>query len=70
MADPMHFTIAHAHPDDVERICAIARAAVELFRGHVARSAYAAAPFPPAVVHRPEGRRVGNARSSRWSPSL
>ncbi|URX62921.1 4-(cytidine 5'-diphospho)-2-C-methyl-D-erythritol kinase [Luteibacter anthropi] len=47
----MHFTIERARPDDVERICAIERAAVELFRGHVAWSAYSAVSLPTDVVH-------------------
>ncbi|HEY4093375.1 MAG TPA: 4-(cytidine 5'-diphospho)-2-C-methyl-D-erythritol kinase [Luteibacter sp.] len=46
----MHFTISRAHPDDAERLCAIERAAVELFRGHEAWPSYSGMALPVDVV--------------------
>jgi 4-diphosphocytidyl-2-C-methyl-D-erythritol kinase len=46
----MHFTITRAHDDDAERLCAIERAAVELFRGHEAWPSYSQMALPPDIV--------------------
>jgi 4-diphosphocytidyl-2-C-methyl-D-erythritol kinase len=46
----MHFTITRAHDDDAEHLCAIERAAVELFRGHEAWPSYSQMALPPDIV--------------------
>ncbi len=46
----MHFTITRARDDDAERLCAIERAAVELFRGHAAWAAYSRLSLPVDTV--------------------
>ena len=46
----MHFTITRAHPDDAERLCAIEREAVALFRGHEAWPSYSAMALPVDIV--------------------
>lgn len=46
----MHFTISRAHDDDAERLCAIERAAVELFRGHEAWPSYSGMSLPVDTV--------------------
>ncbi|QDE38587.1 4-(cytidine 5'-diphospho)-2-C-methyl-D-erythritol kinase [Luteibacter pinisoli] len=46
----MVFSITRAHPDDAERLCAIERAAVELFRGHEAWPSYSGMALPVDVV--------------------
>lgn len=47
----MNFQISRAHADDAERLCAIERAAVELFRGHEAWRAYSSMALPVDIVH-------------------
>jgi 4-diphosphocytidyl-2-C-methyl-D-erythritol kinase len=44
------FRIERARPEHVSRLCAIERAAIELFRGHPAWRSYAAMPIPPALL--------------------
>ncbi|MGF6711868.1 4-diphosphocytidyl-2-C-methyl-D-erythritol kinase [Luteibacter sp. W1I16] len=46
----MHFTITRARDDDAEHLCAIERAAVELFRGHEAWPSYSQMALPPDIV--------------------
>jgi 4-diphosphocytidyl-2-C-methyl-D-erythritol kinase len=46
----MHYTITRARDDDAARLCAIERAAVELFRGHEAWAAYAGVALPVDTV--------------------
>ena len=46
----MNFQISRAHADDAERLCAIERAAVELFRGHEAWRAYSSMALPGDIV--------------------
>jgi 4-diphosphocytidyl-2-C-methyl-D-erythritol kinase len=46
------FSIESAQPAQVQALCAIERAAVQLFRGHPAWPAYADMPIPPALLHR------------------
>ncbi|KJV34295.1 4-(cytidine 5'-diphospho)-2-C-methyl-D-erythritol kinase [Luteibacter yeojuensis] len=45
-----HFTITRAQPDDAGRLCAIERAAVEMFRGHEAWASYSAMALPVDIV--------------------
>ncbi len=47
----MRFCVEHARPDQVDALCAIERAAVQLFRGHRAWASYAAMPIPPHLLH-------------------
>ncbi|MEX1829237.1 4-(cytidine 5'-diphospho)-2-C-methyl-D-erythritol kinase [Luteibacter sp. CQ10] len=47
----MHYTITRARADHAERLCAIERAAVELFRGHAAWPSYSSMSLPVEVVH-------------------
>jgi 4-diphosphocytidyl-2-C-methyl-D-erythritol kinase len=46
----MNFQISRALADDAERLCAIERAAVELFRGHEAWHAYSSMALPGDIV--------------------
>ncbi|HEY4292815.1 4-(cytidine 5'-diphospho)-2-C-methyl-D-erythritol kinase [Luteibacter sp.] len=46
----MHFTITRAGDDDAARLCAIERAAVELFRGHEAWPSYSGMALPLDTV--------------------
>ena len=48
----MRFRVEHAQPEQVDALCAIERAAVQLFRGHRAWTSYAAMPIPPALLLR------------------
>ncbi|MEO7073507.1 MAG: 4-(cytidine 5'-diphospho)-2-C-methyl-D-erythritol kinase [Rhodanobacter sp.] len=52
----MQFSIEPAVPAQVDALCAIERAALELFRGHRAWSSYADMPIPPALLHRAVNR--------------
>lgn len=52
--------IQRARPDQVEALCAIERAAVQLFRGHAAWSFYAQMPIPEDLLH------AGIARGLVW----
>ncbi len=52
----MRFRVEHAEPEQVDALCAIERAAVQLFRGHRAWPSYAAMPIPPALLLRAIGR--------------
>jgi len=45
-----HVSIRRAEPSQVERLCAIERKAVQLFRGHPAWPSYSAMPIPPALL--------------------
>lgn len=47
----MTVAIERARPDQVEALCAIERAAVQLFRGHPAWHAYAQMAIPPELLH-------------------
>lgn len=47
----MTVPIERARPDQVEALCAIERAAVQLFRGHPAWSSYAQMAIPPELLH-------------------
>ncbi|NID15699.1 4-(cytidine 5'-diphospho)-2-C-methyl-D-erythritol kinase [Luteibacter yeojuensis] len=46
----MHYTLTRARDDDAERLCAIERAAVELFRGHEAWPSYSGMSLPVDTV--------------------
>ncbi|OOG59970.1 4-(cytidine 5'-diphospho)-2-C-methyl-D-erythritol kinase [Rhodanobacter sp. C03] len=48
----MTFSIERAVPMQVDALCAIERAAVQLFRGHPAWASYAAMSIPPALLQR------------------
>lgn len=50
------WTIVRAVHDDIDALCAIERAAVELFRGHAAWPFYAAMSIPPDVIDEAIGR--------------
>jgi 4-diphosphocytidyl-2-C-methyl-D-erythritol kinase len=54
----MSFHIELAQPDQVEALCAIERAALELFRGHRAWASYAAMPIPPPLLYRAINRAL------------
>jgi len=43
--------IERARPDEVEALCAIERAALQLFRGHAAWPSYAAMAIPPELLY-------------------
>ncbi|MDF4002145.1 4-(cytidine 5'-diphospho)-2-C-methyl-D-erythritol kinase [Luteibacter sp. PPL552] len=47
----MQATLIRARPEHAERLCAIERAAVELFRGHEAWASYSSMSLPVEVVH-------------------
>lgn len=47
----MTVRIERARPSQVDALCAIERAAVQLFRGHPAWAAYAAMAIPPELLH-------------------
>lgn len=47
----MTVLIERARPSQVDALCAIERAAVQLFRGHPAWRAYAALAIPPELLH-------------------
>ncbi|MGN6381673.1 MAG: 4-(cytidine 5'-diphospho)-2-C-methyl-D-erythritol kinase [Dyella sp.] len=47
----MTVRIERARPSQVDALCAIERAAVQLFRGHPAWTAYAAMAIPPELLH-------------------
>ncbi|MGA0585965.1 4-(cytidine 5'-diphospho)-2-C-methyl-D-erythritol kinase [Dyella sp. KRB-257] len=47
----MTVLIERARPSQVDALCAIERAAVQLFRGHPAWRAYAAMAIPPELLH-------------------
>ncbi|MEW5834817.1 MAG: 4-(cytidine 5'-diphospho)-2-C-methyl-D-erythritol kinase [Pseudomonadota bacterium] len=47
----MTAVIERARPDEVEALCAIERAAVQLFRGHLAWRAYADMAIPPELLY-------------------
>ena len=46
----MCFRVEHAEPDQVDALCVIERAAVQLFRGHRAWATYAAMSIPRALL--------------------
>ena len=46
----MTFHIERAHPDQIDALCAIERAAIELFRGHRAWRSYRDVSMPPEVL--------------------
>lgn len=46
----MTFSIERADPTQAEAVCAIERAAVQLFRGHLAWASYAAVSIPPELL--------------------
>jgi 4-diphosphocytidyl-2-C-methyl-D-erythritol kinase len=46
----MSFSIQRADPAQLDELCAIERAAVQLFRGHAAWPSYAAMPVPPELL--------------------
>ena len=48
----MRFRVEPAQSDQVAALCAIERAAVQLFRGHRAWASYAAMAIPPALLQR------------------
>ncbi|MEO5811263.1 MAG: 4-(cytidine 5'-diphospho)-2-C-methyl-D-erythritol kinase [Rhodanobacter sp.] len=48
----MSFAIEHARPGQVDALCAIERAAVQMFRGHRAWASYAGMPIPPGLLQR------------------
>jgi 4-diphosphocytidyl-2-C-methyl-D-erythritol kinase len=52
----MTIHIERAVATQVEALCAIERAAVELFRGHEAWPAYSAVAIPPVILHEAIGR--------------
>ena len=54
----VHFHIEPARPDQVEALCGIERAALELFRGHRAYRSYADMPIPPPLLHRAVNRAL------------
>lgn len=48
----MTFSIERANPGQADALCAIERAAVQLFRAHPAWPSYAAMPIPPELLQR------------------
>ena len=48
----MTFSIERADPGHADALCAIERAAVQLFRGHAAWASYAAVSIPPELLQR------------------
>ncbi|WP_063672353.1 4-(cytidine 5'-diphospho)-2-C-methyl-D-erythritol kinase [Dyella thiooxydans] len=54
----MNAVIERARPDEVDALCAIERAAVQLFRGHPAWPFYADMAIPPELLHAAIARGV------------
>ena len=64
----MTFSIERARPDQVDALCAIERAAVQLFRGHPAWRSYVAASIPPEQLYGAIARGMVWTASVRGAP--
>ena len=64
----MTFSIERARPDQVDALCAIERAAVQLFRGHPAWRSYVAASIPPEQLYDAIARGMVWTASVRGAP--